>query len=182
MNYLLFAGSLRKDSLNKKLLKVAEFALQAKLEITPTVIDLKSLSIPVYDGDVETAGFPEGVINLGAAIKNAQAIVICSPEYNGSMSGVLKNTIDWVSRLRPIPWEGKPVLLMGASPGALGATRGLAHARAPFETLGAYLFPSSLGLPRAHEAFDPEGKLMDEKTQKRLEQLLVNFDKFAKRF
>src|SRR4051812_23259552 len=123
MKYLLFSGSLRTGSLNKKLVAVAEKIISGKAENEVSIADIRSLSIPVYDGDIEAAGIPEGVKKLGSMIQAANAIVISSPEYNGSIAGSLKNTIDWISRLRPVPFEGKPVLLLGASPGGFGAIR-----------------------------------------------------------
>ena len=112
---------------------------------------------------------------LGDLIKEADALVISSPEYNGSISSPLKNTIDWLSRLKSMPLEKKPVLLLGASPGALGAIRALGHARAPFEALGAFVYPQSFGLAKAHEAFSSEGALLLESNQERLEKLLSSF-------
>jgi chromate reductase len=85
---------------------------------------LAELAFPVYNADIEDKGFPEGVKTLASAVAGCDAVVISSPEYNGGMSGVLKNTLDWVSRIKPMPWKGKPLFLMAASPGALGGTRG----------------------------------------------------------
>ena len=182
MKVLLFSGSLRKESLNKKLVSVIANQLRENKDLEIEIADLKSLSIPVYDGDVEATGIPDGVKQLGQMITQANALIICSPEYNGSMAGPLKNTIDWISRLRPVPLEKKPVLLTGASPGGLGAIRGLSHARAPFEAIGSFLFPQTFGLAKAHEAFGADGNLLDVGTNKRLVDLLKNFQDFARKF
>ena len=181
MNILLFSGSLRTGSYNKKLIGVAAAIFSENSQLKTTVVDLQKLSLPVYDGDIEAKGMPEGVTELGKLIMAADAIVISSPEYNGSMAGSLKNTIDWVSRLKPVPWEKKPILLMGASPGYFGAIRGLGFTRAPFDALGSFLYPQSFALPKAGEAFTAEGHLVDEGTKKKLSLLLESFHGFAKK-
>lgn len=179
MDFLLFSGSLRTDSFNKKLVKVANGLLLDSGNSNTKIVDLKTLNIPVYDGDIETAGIPDGVKSLAADIQKAKAIIISSPEYNGSIAGSLKNTIDWVSRIRPNPWEGKPVLLLGASPGYFGSIRALGVTRGPLETLGCFVYPQTFALPKAGEAFSPNGDLVDEGTKKRLASLLDSFSKFS---
>lgn len=181
MNILLFSGSLQINSLNKKLLAVANHILVSHKHKT-TVADLKSLAFPVYDGDIEAAGIPEGVKQLGQMIAQADALVIASPEYNGAMAGSLKNAVDWVSRIRPMPLGKKPVLLMGASPGGFGAIRALGNSRAPFETLGCFVYPQTFALPKADQAFSPTGEFGDEKTKQHLADLLVNYTDFAEKF
>ncbi|WP_295902015.1 NADPH-dependent FMN reductase [uncultured Bdellovibrio sp.] len=179
MNLLLFAGSLRQDSYNRKLLAVAKELLSEIPDITVTVADLKTLAFPVYDGDIEAAGMPESVKSLGQMIQAADGLVIASPEYNASISSPLKNAIDWVSRLRPVPFERKPVLLMGTSPGAFGSIRGLGYTRAPFETLGSFLYPQPFAVPKAAEAFSPTGDLVDPATKQKLKTVLQNYVYFA---
>lgn len=181
MKFLLFSGSLRSGSLNKKLLSVTDQILKKELQQQTEVIDLKQLSLPVYDGDIEAAGMPAAVSTLGKAIANCDAIVISSPEYNSSIAGSLKNTIDWISRLRPVPLEQKPVLLMGASPGQFGSIRALLFTRAPFETLGSYVYPQTFALPKAAEAFSDDGNLKDEITMAKLKKLLSNFSDFTEK-
>ena len=180
MDLLLFAGSLRKDSLNKKLLNVIKDILEEKKEFTPKVVDIKSLDIPLYDGDVEDQGTPEGVLKLGKMIQNSAGVIISSPEYNGSISSPLKNTIDWISRLQPLPLNQKPILLTGASPGNFGTIRALTHARPSLENLKAYVFHTPFALPRADKAFDDQGRLNDEETKKRLSDLINNFGHYVK--
>ena len=173
MKVLLFAGSLRKDSLNKKFVNVIATVVGKRAQAS--VLDLQPLNLPVYDGDVEAKGLPEGVLKLAQAIAEAEAIIISTPEYNGSISSVLKTAIDWTSRVKPMPFSKKQVLLVGASPGALGAIRGLAHARLPFENLGNYLYPEVFGLSRAHEAFDERGQLKDAAQMEKIEKLVTSF-------
>jgi chromate reductase, NAD(P)H dehydrogenase (quinone) len=180
MNILIFSGSLRTDSYNKKLAQVAESILQGKHQTT--YADLKDFKFPVYDGDIEAAGIPQGVKDFGKLVSDADALVISSPEYNGAMAGSLKNAIDWISRLRPIPLEGKPVLLMGASPGAFGAIRALTNSRIPFDTLTAYVYPTTFALPKAADAFASKTMLADENTHKKLISLLDGFSHFAQKF
>lgn len=175
MKVLLFAGSLRKDSLNKKLVNVAKKILEKDTNVRATYIDLQPLNLPVYDGDVEAKGIPEGVMKLAEAIREADALIISTPEYNGSMSSVLKTAIDWTSRVKPMPLAKKQILLLGASPGGLGAIRGLGHARAPFENLGNYLYPESFGLAKAHEAFDEDGNLKDPAQFEKVQKLVTSF-------
>ncbi|MFI5363781.1 MAG: NADPH-dependent FMN reductase [Elusimicrobiota bacterium] len=182
MKILLFAGSLRRDSLNKKFAREAARLLSSRPGIQVEFVDLQPLAIPVYDGDVEAAsGVPAGVQTLSRMIAAADALVVSTPEYNGSIPGVLKNTIDWLSRLKPLSLAGKPFLLLAASPGALGGTRSLWHTRQPFEVLGVHVFPEMMGLPLAHEAFDASGALKDAKTSERLSGLLERFVAHSRR-
>ncbi len=175
MKVLMFAGSLRENSLNKKLIRVAKKILEKSTDAEAILIDLQKYQLPVYDGDIEAKGIPEGVLKIAEAIKLVDAIIVSTPEYNGSISSPLKNTIDWVSRVKPMPLEKKQILLMGASPGGLGAVRGLLHSRAPFEKLENFVYPEFFGLARAHEAFDVEGNLKDETQYERAQKLISAF-------
>lgn len=177
---LLFSGSLRKESLNKKLIKCAGNLISSENLAETQIIDLQLLSIPVYDGDIESAGIPEGVLKLAREVADANALIISSPEYNGSIAGSLKNTIDWLSRVNPNPLTGKAVLLMGASPGYFGAIRALSTSKLPFEALGCFVYPQTFALPNAHKAFS-ENDLLDEATTKKLLTLLVSFNQFAEK-
>ncbi len=182
MKILLFAGSLRADSLNKKLAREALRLLSAKGDVRAEFVDLKPLAIPVYDGDVESAGgIPAGVQELSRRVAGADALVISTPEYNGSIPGVLKNTIDWLSRIKPGTLTAKHVLLVAASPGALGGVRGLWHARQPFEALGNLVYPDMMILPLADHAFNAAGELIDPKSVERLDGLLDRFLAHARR-
>ncbi|MCA2961695.1 MAG: NAD(P)H-dependent oxidoreductase [Silvanigrellales bacterium] len=175
MTFLSFSGSLRKDSLNKKL------ARGIAARHGGAFLDLQPLSLPVFDGDIEAAGLPQGVNTLAARVAEASALVIAAPEYNGSISGVLKNALDWLSRVKTSPLSGKPVLLVGASPGALGAVRGLWHSRQPLDALGCHVFPNMMGISKSHEAFDTNDALLDAKLAQQLDALVSSFLEHASR-
>ena len=175
MKLLIFAGALRADSANKKLAREA-LRLAQEIGAEGEFIDLKDYPMPLYDGDIETGtGIPQTTKDLGEKVLAADALVIATPEYNASMPAVLKNTIDWLSRLRPMPLNNKPLLLLAASPGALGGIRVLWHARQPLEALNMHVFPGMMGLGDAYNAFDADGRLKDEKNRTRLHDTLTNF-------
>lgn len=167
---LAFAGSARRDSWNKKLIRIAvEGARAAGAEVT--LVDLAEYPMPLYDGDCEVA---DGVPPNGRALKEIflahQGLMLACPEYNSSITPLLKNTIDWVSQ--PVPNEaplgcyvGKTAVLMSASPGALGGLRGLVTVRSILGNIGVLLLPQQLAVPKAHEAFAADGRLKDEKQQ-----------------
>jgi NAD(P)H-dependent FMN reductase len=174
---VLIGISLRVNSLNKKLIANVERILNQ--ENTPHSVELLSFNefpMPVYDGDLEAAqGLPAGVQQLARKIEQAEGLILASPEYNGGIAGSFKNTIDWVSRIKPAPWTGKKILLLSASPGGLGGIRGLTHSRVPLEALGAYVFPEMFGLGQADKAFGEKGELKDVGTEERLKTLLLKF-------
>lgn len=173
---LAFAGSLRRDSWNKKLVKVAaQGARAAGAEVTE--IDLKDFPLPLYDGDIEQAeGLPANAKKLKELFLAHQGLLISCPEYNSSITAVLKNAIDWVSR--PGPGEaslacfaGKVVSLMAASPGALGGLRGLVHVRSILGNIQCIVLPDQVAVSKVHEAFDESGKLKDAKMNGLVEKL-----------
>src|SRR5688572_7658161 len=181
---LVFAGSLRAGSLNKKLARAAGAAARAAgAEVT--LLDLKEHPLPIYDGDLEDAqGIPPQALELKRLFKAHHGFLISSPEYNSSISGALKNAIDWVSR--PMQGEaeleafrGKTALLLAASPGALGGLRGLVTVRSILSNIGVLVLPDQLAVSKAHEAFDEQGALKDEKQQKRLEKLCAELVRVA---
>ncbi|MGH7636923.1 MAG: NADPH-dependent FMN reductase, partial [Gemmatimonadaceae bacterium] len=109
------------------------------------------------------------------ALKAADAFIVASPEYNASMSGVMKNLIDWTSRIRPQPFNGKQGLLMSASPSMAGGNRGLWSLRIPLEHLGARVYPDMFSLAQSHQAFAEDGRLKNEVLGKRLDDTLRCF-------
>ena len=167
---LAFAGSLRKDSYNKTLVKIAvEGARDAGADLTE--IDLRDYPMPILDQDDEAErGKPEAAKKLKAMMIEHDGFLIACPEYNSSITAVLKNTIDWVSRPDEgdapggLPaFRGKVVSLMSASPGALGGLRGLVHVRAILGSIGCIVLPDQVAIAKAHEAFDDSGALKNEK-------------------
>jgi NAD(P)H-dependent FMN reductase len=181
MKVLIFAGSLRKDSYNKKMARISRHFLLSLKDLEIEFVDLKDFPMPVYDADIEAEGIPDSVTQLGQKIAAADALVISTPEYNGSIPGILKNTIDWLSRLKPVPLTGKHLFLTAASPGALGGVRSLWHTRVPFEVLGVHVYPDMLGVPKAHEQVMSEEKLADAKQQALLEKFLTQYVEYVKK-
>ncbi len=175
MEFLVFSGSLRAGSLNTRLAKLAAEAIEAnggRAELA----SLAEFDCPSYNGDVQDAvGMPAGAVELGRRLELCDAFVISCPEYNASMPGVLKNTIDWVSRLAPQPFNELDGLLLSASPSMAGGNRGLWALRVPFEHLGARIYPDMFSLAQAHEAFDGDGRLADERLRQRFDTNIVNF-------
>jgi chromate reductase len=175
LKLLALCGSSRTDSVNGRLLNTAiEFTKTRDVEVTR--LDLRELSLPIYDGDLEaSSGLPAGCIALKQALLEHQALLIASPEYNGFFTPLLKNAIDWASRPQagqPSPFTGKVAGLLAASPGALGGMRGLPAVRLLLVNLGVLVTAGQMSLPRAHEAFDAQGKLLDASQQQMLERVL----------
>jgi NAD(P)H-dependent FMN reductase len=181
VKYTLIIGSLRKESLNRKLLSIIEQIINQDSLGEVSMIDREDIDLPLYNQDIEDKAMPEKVKEIAGKVKASDALIICSPEYNGSISSPLKNTIDWISRIRPIPFKGLPILLTGASPSGLGARRAMSHAKVPFDAIGAFVYPENFGLSKAHEAFSEKGELMDSSQQERLSALISDFDKFSKK-
>lgn len=171
---LAFAGSTRTGSYNKKLVHVAaEAAREAGAEVT--VIDLRDLALPLFDEDLEEAqGLPENAKALKSMLRAADGLLISSPEYNSSITAVLKNAIDWASRAETDDepphacFRGKVATLMAASPGGLGGIRGLVHLRAILGNMGVIVLPDQIALPAAYEAFDANGHLKDDRKHKQV--------------
>ena len=174
---LIFAGSSREGSFNKKLAKVV-CALAIKAGAQATFIDLKDYPMPLYDGDLEAKeGLPANALKLKELFMAHQALLIACPEYNSSISGLLKNTIDWVSRQGKdpqslMPYKNKVAALVSASPGALGGLRGLVHVRAILGNIGVLVIPTQLAISKASEAFNADGTLKDSTQQSSLEKLV----------
>lgn len=173
---LAFAGSTRIDSFNKKLVKVAAAgAMENGADVT--IIDLRDFAMPLYDGDLEQKeGLPSNARKLKDLMLSHQGFLISSPEYNSSISGVLKNTIDWVSR----PSEGEEPLacfkdkvagIMSASPGGLGGLRGLVHVRAILENISVLVIPEQIAIAKAHEVLNADGTIKDKKQEEQVKRI-----------
>ncbi len=165
-------GSLRQGSHNRRLLRLAVRVAEAR-GAAVDAIDLRPLRLPPYDGDLEAAeGLPPGAGELKRRLGAADGLLIASPEYNHSIPGAFKNAIDWASRGGGRVFDGKAVALMGASPGVFGAVRSLMHLRQVLAALGAWTVPGVVAVPRAGDAFDPEGGLKDETLRGQLDALV----------
>lgn len=175
VNVLVMSASMRAASLNTRLAALAARSLTV-LGAEVDVIGLADVDCPTYDGDTEAAtGIPEGAQGLARRLVASDAIVLASPEYNAGLPGGLKNVIDWVSRMRPQPWQGKHAMLLSASPSLVGGNRGLWALRMPLEHLGVYVHPAMFSLARAHEAFGQDGDLTDAALADRLTLALSQF-------
>ena len=173
---LAFAGSTRKESVNKRL---ARIALQAakKAGAETTFVDLQDFNIPLYCDDlVAKEGIPEGVLQFKQLLNSHNGFFIASPEYNGSLTGVLKNAIDWATikadgEERMSCWNGKIAGLVSASPGGLGGIRGLHHLRTILAGIGTFVLPNHLAVGNSTENLQNEKQITDEKLQLQLESL-----------
>jgi len=176
---LAFAGSLRKESYNKKLVQIAAAGARAAgAEVT--YLDLRDLPLPVFDEDLEKAeGLPANARRLKDLFLAHHGLLISAPEYNSSITAALKNAMDWVSR----PCQGEAPLgcfvdkvaaIMSASPGALGGLRGLVHVRAILGNIHVLVLPDQVAVSRAFEAFAPDGSLKDPKQQAAIAKLGAN--------
>jgi NAD(P)H-dependent FMN reductase len=173
LNVLVFAASLRKDSLNKKLASLAARTAQ-QFGATVDLASMRDFDVPLYDGDVEIQGMAAGAQALREKLLASDAFILASPEYNGSMPGGIKNLIDWVSRFRPQPFDGKHGLLLSASPSLAGGNRGLWALRMPLEHLGARVFPDMFSLAMAHKALQGD-RITDPTLEARFEKNLQAF-------
>lgn len=173
---LAFAGSTREASYNKTLVKIAaQGARGAGAEVT--YIDLRDLPMPLFDEDLEAKeGMPANAREFKELMLAHQGLLIASPEYNSSITAVLKNAIDWASRPYPnepmlAAFNNKVAAIMSASPGGLGGWRGLVHLRSILGNINVIVLPDQKAISRAFEAFDEEGNLKDSQQQKAIEDL-----------
>jgi len=186
---LFFAGSARAGSHNKRLADLAHRIALAN-GVEGVFVDLKDYPMPIYNGDVEAQqGPPEEACKFKALLGEYQGVFIASPEYNASIAPLLKNTLDWVTRVRAKGESGLEVFrsrvfaISGASPGYYGGMRSLLQLREILAIgLGATVIPQQIALPRAHEAFDADGKLKDVRQQDLLKSVVEALAVAARKF
>jgi chromate reductase, NAD(P)H dehydrogenase (quinone) len=178
INVVGISGSLRKASFNSA-------ALRTAIELAPDGMRIETVEIgnlPLYNEDVRAAGFPPEVQALRERLAGADAILFVTPEYNYSVSGVLKNAIDWASRPPDQPFDGKPVAIMGASPGLFGTARAQYHLRQMLIFLNAHVVNRpEVMIGQAATKFDENGRLTDEPTRELIRKLLESLAGWTKR-
>ncbi len=183
---LAFSGSSRVGSLNKKLLSLAVAGARAAgAEVTE--LDLRDLALPIFDEDIEKKGYPDGVKKLKDLMYRHPGYLIASPEYNSSLSPLLKNALDWASRPDPgmgslACFVGKVIGLVGTSPGDFGAIRGLVHLRAVLGHMKAVVIPEQVAIPRGHLAFNEDGTLKDANLQKAVAKVGSDTAQWVRKF
>lgn len=175
MKIAIMGGSLRKESLNLKLLDHLARSLEA-LGPEVGIAAGSALRIPLYDAD---APAPPGAAALHALLADAQGLVIVSPEYNAGIPSHLKNAVDWISTMTPSPFRGLPVLLASASPGAFGGARAQMQWRATLANLGAVALPAGITVPLADRNLDAGGVPQDPRTAAEIGKALAGFLEFA---
>lgn len=175
VRFLVFSASLRATSLNGRLARLAATTIEANggdVDLRP----MGDFATPTYDADAQDAeGFPPGADQLRECVQTNDAFVISSPEYNASMPGGLKNSLDWVSRFQPQPFNEKHCLLLSASPSMVGGNRGLWALRMPLEHLGVRVYPDMFSLAQAHQAFGPDERIANAQLQERFDANVVAF-------
>ena len=178
---LAFSGSTRKESLNQKFLVATVEAVRAAGgEVT--LINLRDFPLPLYDGDLEdAAGLPENARKLIDLIAGHAGLLIASPEYNAMITPLLKNTLDWCTRADDDPFPGRVAAVVSASPGALGGINSLKLAQQLLLKLGCHVVPGVTILPQAHKAFGPDGKLIDPRSLKSVQELAARLVETVKK-
>ena len=158
---LAFAGSTRRDSVNKKLARLAA-AKATSLGAEGVFLDIADYEMPLYDGDIEReVGIPEAANRFAAEVERADALIVASPEYNGAFSPVLKNSIDWATRVERRLFR-KPTALMSGTPGSRGGVRGLAILRATLENMAVPVIETELAVPEATLHVEGDASASDE--------------------
>ena len=175
IRFLVMGASISSTSLNNRLAALAARAAEEKGGIIDRA-SMEEFECPYYDADLEAeSGIPDGARAFCERLKRADAWLVASPEYNASMPGTIKNLIDWVSRFRPQPFNGKQALLLSASPSMAGGNRGLWALRVPLEHLGMRVYPDMFSLAQAHQAFDDRGGLASPAMQRRFDTTIACF-------
>ena len=178
---LIFSGSIRKGSTNTRLAKAIAGALP-HYGGTPNLISLRDFPMPIYDGDLEAeSGPPDAARKLALLMSDHDGIIIVSPEYNAGPTPLLKNTLDWVSRVKPgegeklSPFKGPVFALAGTSPGVIGTLRAMTATRSMLELgFGTLIVPEQLAVPQSGQAFDKDGALIAERPRLMMQNMLTS--------
>jgi chromate reductase, NAD(P)H dehydrogenase (quinone) len=178
---LAICGSLRKASFNQKLLNIAKTIAQ-NAGVTVTTADLKALNLPAYNYDTEAEGYPEPVKALSSMVSEADLLLIASPEYNYSIPGVLKNAIDWVSRVKPNPFSGKAAAIFGASTGVFGTVRGQNQLRQALTCVNVLMLSQpQILVGMADTAFETDGSLKNKAVEEKIRELIFKTCEYVRR-
>ena len=174
MKILAFAGSLREGSLNHQLAEIIASKLK-NLDVEVDLAKFRDFQMPLFDGDLETAtGIPDGTKKMADRISASDGVVIVSPEYNHGVPGPLKNSIDWLSRIRPYPTAGKVCFLASAAPSFVGGARGLIAIRPTLSLMGMWLSGESFSLAQANKEM-VDGKILNDELNQMLNGMLERF-------
>ena len=184
---LVLSGSIRAESFNLKLAtRLASIAQQEAAEVT--LVNLADFELPIYNGDTEAAdGLPAAAKRLKTLLKGNTGLIVACPEYNGFMTPLLINAIDWCTRSEDASvdlsgFTDKTLLVTSASPGPGGGGRASTHLKTMLSAIGSIVFPQSLAVSTAHKAFDDQGEFSDEAMAQRAHRLIVKFIQFTQRF
>lgn len=179
LNVLGIAGSLRRGSFNRALIRAA-------VELAPDGMTIETFDLnplPFFNADIEEQGDPLSVVEFKQAIQNADALLFSTPEYNYGLPGVLKNALDWASRPPESPLNGKPAAIMGASPGRTGTARSQLQLRQTLQSTRSPVMPGpEVLVAGAHELVNEEGVLIDDKTRQYVAKLLESLVQWVPRF
>ena len=179
LNILMICGSLRKGSFNRKLMNLNPGLAPPDMKLTEAP---SFANFPIYNADIQEQGFPADVVALADAVRAADGLLVVSPEYNWSIPGGWKNAIDWLSRLKDQPFEGKPVAIQSAARGLLGGSRMQYHLRQSMTAVEVlFLIKPEVIITFAPQKFDDAGNLKDETALGLIKQQLANFAKFIRR-
>ena len=175
MKLFVFSASLRRESLNARLARlIARIARDGGREVD--LARIGEFDMPFYDFDVQQeSGIPAAATALADRMTAADGMVLCSPEYNWLPPATVKNAVDWLSRIQPMPLAGLSLLLASASPSLVGGARGLMSLRTSFEALGVWVYPKIFALAQAGSAFDGDDGLADPDLAKMLETLVTDY-------
>jgi chromate reductase len=177
---MLLTASMRRDSCNKKLMhQVYRYLNETHQQHVYHMPDFSNFTAPLYHGDIEANdGIPLPIQNFAEDLLQSEGLIIASPEYNYSIPAALKNLIDWVSRVKPMPLAKKPILLLSASPALAGGSRGLLALEVTLMACGVLVFPRTFSLAGALAAFDQAGRLKNEDVLTNLKKCVAAFIAF----